>query len=72
MRCCPECGSTDVVMRFGGKAGGLWFCKECSWQGYMIVDFPDESLKDMKEMEKEMEKIKKEIEKEMEKKMEKE
>lgn len=57
-------------MRFGGKAGGLWLCKECNWQGYMIVDFPDKSLKKMKEMEKDLKEIKKEMEKETEEKKE--
>lgn len=52
MKCCPECGSTDVTVRYGGRVGGLWLCKECGYQGYIIVDFPDESLKKMKQMEK--------------------
>jgi predicted RNA-binding Zn-ribbon protein involved in translation (DUF1610 family) len=52
MRCCLECGSTDITLRYGGKLGWVYICKECGWQGRTIVDFPDESLKKMKMMEK--------------------
>ncbi len=57
MLCCPECGSR------------LWICKECGWQGYLVVDFPDESLKKMKEIEK-AEKMGKKVEN-LEKKLKK-
>lgn len=52
MRCCPECGSTNIYVKYGGKLGNLWICKKCGWQGRMVVDFPDETLKKMKQMEK--------------------
>lgn len=52
MNCCPECGSTNIAMKYGGKLGRIWICKKCGWQGRSIVDFPDESLKKMKQMEK--------------------
>lgn len=69
MLCCPECGSCDVAIRYGGKLGRLWICKECGWQGYLVVDFPDESLKKMKEIEK-AEKMGKKVEN-LEKKLKK-
>ncbi|MGD2251131.1 MAG: hypothetical protein PVF58_22260 [Candidatus Methanofastidiosia archaeon] len=52
MECCPECGSTDITIRYGGRLGRLMICKECGYQGRFTVDFPDESLKKMKELEK--------------------
>lgn len=52
MECCLECGSTDVTIRYGGKLGRLMICKECGWQGRITVDFPDETLKKMKQIEK--------------------
>lgn len=52
MECCPECGSTRIAMRYGGKLGRLMVCKECGWQGRATVDFPDETLKKMKQIEK--------------------
>ncbi len=52
MKCCLECGSTDITLRYGGKLGRIWICKKCGWQGRIIVDFPDESLKKMKMIEK--------------------
>lgn len=69
MKSCPECGSTNVAMKYGGKLGRIWMCKECGWQGNVIVDFPDESLKKMKQMEKaeKMEKKMRKLEKKMRK-----
>jgi transposase-like protein len=52
MKSCPECGSTNIAMKYGGKLGRLWICKKCGWQGRTIVDFPDETLKKMKHIEK--------------------
>ena len=37
-------------------------CKECGWQGRITVDFPDETLKKMKEIEK-AEKMEKKVRK---------
>jgi len=51
-KCCLKCGSTDITPLYGGKLGWIYLCKECGWQGRIIVDFPDESLKKMKMMEK--------------------
>ena len=52
MKCCLERGSTDITLIFGGELGHLYLCKECGWQGRIVADFPDESLKKMKELEK--------------------
>ncbi|MBU7013377.1 MAG: hypothetical protein HXS43_00985 [Theionarchaea archaeon] len=52
MKCCPKCGSTDIVLRYGGRLGRLWLCRKCGYQDWFVVDFPDESLKKMKEKEK--------------------
>lgn len=62
MKCCPECGSANVAVKYGGQLGGLWMCKECGWEGHFIVDFPDESLRKMKEIEK-TEKLEKKLKK---------
>lgn len=69
MECCPECGSTDIALRDGGRYGRLMLCKECGWQGYMTVDFPDETLKKLKHLEKvgRMEKKVRKLEKRMKK-----
>jgi transposase-like protein len=62
MKCCPKCGSTDIVIRYGGRLGRLWLCRECGYQDWIVVDFPDESLKRMKELEK-AEKLEKKMKK---------
>lgn len=69
MECCPECGSTRLALKYGGKLGRIMLCKECGWQGRVTVDFPDESLKKMKMMEKakKMEKKVRKLEKKMKK-----
>ncbi|MBU7016030.1 MAG: hypothetical protein HXS44_00870 [Theionarchaea archaeon] len=52
MKCCLECGSTDITLKYGGQLGHLYICKKCGWEGRIVADFPDESLKKMKELEK--------------------
>jgi ribosomal protein L37AE/L43A len=59
MKACPKCGSTNITKKFPQM--DIWVCKECGWEGTVIVDFPDESLKKMKEIEK-TEKLGKEAE----------
>lgn len=67
MKACPNCGSTNITLRI--PQTDLWICKDCGWEGTVIVEFPDESLKKMKGIKVEegnsfQEKIKK-LEKEM-------
>jgi len=50
MKACPKCGSTNIAIKL--PQTNLWVCKKCGWEGTIIVDFPDESLKKMKEIEK--------------------
>ena len=50
MKACPKCGSTNITLKLPQIE--LWICKECGWEGTIILDFPDESLKKMKDIEK--------------------
>jgi ribosomal protein L37AE/L43A len=50
MKACPECGSTNITLKIPQIE--LWVCKDCGWEGTVIVEFPDDMLKKMKEEEK--------------------
>ncbi len=62
MKCCVECGSTNIILKYRVPGELVYLCKECGWEGHLVVDFPDESLMKMKEMEK-AEKVEKKVRK---------
>ncbi len=51
---CPECGSSRLYYYLGGKTGQIYVCKNCNYQGPLIVE-DGELAKSLKEKWKERE-----------------
>lgn len=35
---CPECGSYRLYYFIGGKAGWIYVCKDCRYQGPVVIE----------------------------------
>ncbi|KQC04972.1 MAG: hypothetical protein APR53_09200 [Methanoculleus sp. SDB] len=38
MICCPVCGSTEMYLVAGGYTGMLYRCKQCGYEGALVVE----------------------------------
>ncbi|UUX93070.1 TFIIB-type zinc ribbon-containing protein [Methanoplanus endosymbiosus] len=54
---CPDCNSTNIYIPAGGYTGNYYHCKDCGYEGALVIEYDDEDFAGEKPADNDRQKI---------------